>query len=357
MHSSRLAAIVAAALVTFAFAYSGCSGPPPMGGSCEVSDDCQSNSQYVAESHCVEGVCKCRAPDDRICCAKGEEGPDCYLQCLPCAECGYVLGVTDGGCPTITPECTTDGDCPGPLDPRCGSGKCIEGECQLQIHSGPLTSQRQGDCARAECSPTGAVVEVADTSDAYNDGEQCTTDRCDGSHARNEPLADGTLCPEAGAGVCVGGRCAACWDLGWSQTCGPTLACDGRWCVPGHCVNTTFDPNLGETGQNCGGPCRPCAAGDSCKVGTDCYAGVCSMGTCQVPSCFDGVYNDTETGTDCGAPSCPLCAVGEGCLSASDCTSAVCWAGVCQAPTCSDGMKNGSETGIDCGPACQATCP
>jgi len=61
---------------------------------------------------------------------------------------------------------------------------------------------------------------------------------------------------------------------------------------------------------------------DGDETGTDC-GGKC--GTC--PSCFDGTMNNGETGIDCGGP-CPAC------------------------PTCFDGIINGGEIGIDCGGAC-----
>ncbi len=357
MRSSSFAASGLAVLVTCVLCYGGCNAIPFIGGKCEVSSDCQSDFQYAADTHCVGGRCVCREPDERVCCAKGEEGPECFLRCLPCAECGEAPGTTDGGCPPVTPECVTVADCPGPPEPRCGTGVCVDGTCQIEFRHGPMLSQRRGDCRRSECTADGAVAEVDDPTDVYNDGEQCTTDTCEGTSARNEDLADGTICPEAGAGVCVGGRCVACWDLGWSQMCGLSLACDSQWCVPGHCVNTTFDPALGETGEDCGGPCRPCTTGTTCGVGADCYTGVCSSGTCQVPTCVDGVRNDAESGLDCGAPSCPLCAVGQGCRVAWDCTAGVCWAGVCEGPTCFDGVQNGQETGVDCGADCLSTCP
>ena len=68
--------------------------------------------------------------------------------------------------------------------------------------------------------------------------------------------------------------------------------------------------------------------------------------------------NGTETGVDCGGPSCAPCASGGGCSIPSDCQSGVCTGGVCQAPTCSDGIRNGAETDVDCGGApCPACVP
>ncbi len=40
---------------------------------------------------------------------------------------------------------------------------------------------------------------------------------------------------------------------------------------------------------------------------------------------------------------------GRGCETGADCLSSVCWSGTCEAPTCTDGVKNGDEAGVDCG--------
>jgi len=78
-------------------------------------------------------------------------------------------------------------------------------------------------------------------------------------------------------------------------------------------VPTCFDgvQNQGETGVDCGGPCPACQ---------------------PQATCFDGVQNQGETGVDCGGP-CPACNV---------------------APTCFDGIQNQNETGVDCGGPCAA---
>ena len=63
--------------------------------------------------------------------------------------------------------------------------------------------------------------------------------------------------------------------------------------------------NNGETGVDCGGPCKSC------------------------PSCRDLMQNEGEEGIDCGGPCLPC-------------------------PSCHDGIQNGNETGIDCGGPCQS---
>lgn len=202
---------------------------------------------------------------------------------------------------------------------------------------------------------TPEVVAVADPSDFYDDGNQCTYDSCGPSGPNNAALADGVICPTTGAGVCFQGACVLCAEQIGAYCTGGRV-CLGHLCVPAHCENSVKDPE--ETDYNCGGPCPRCPAGFACSTGADCTDGIGAMGTCQLPSCDDGVKNDAETGVDCGAPAaCPLCGPGQGCRVGADCASGVCWAGACEAPSCQDGVRNGDEAGIDCGHACNAPCP
>ncbi|MCW5889977.1 MAG: hypothetical protein KIT14_05435 [bacterium] len=107
----------------------------------------------------------------------------------------------------------------------------------------------------------------------------------------------------------------------------------------------------------------------ACTSGTQCPSGVCLASVCQAPTCFDGVHNGAETGTDCGGGSCPGCATGQGCFLGTDCLvggcsggicqppcstgaecpSGVCSGGFCRVPNCADGVANGAETDVDCG--------
>jgi len=259
------------------------------------------------------------------------------------------------GCPS---GCKNDAECPGPPDARCGTGRCVAGECTVEIHPGPLPSQLRGDCQRVECSINGEIVTVEDVGDIYDDGNQCTYDSCGPTGPLSEPLPNGITCPVAGAGRCSEGACVDCQvgDPNMND-CPVGFACYGTSCVPGHCFNFQTDANLGETDRDCGGPCHPCPPGDTCITAADCIEHVCAGSVCKVPTCNDGVENDSETGPDCGAPSCPLCGPGQGCDGAADCASGVCWAGACDAPSCFDGVRNDEEAGIDCGPTCGVSCP
>jgi hypothetical protein len=153
--------------------------------------------------------------------------------------------------------------------------------------------------------------------------------------------------------------CAEC-NPNNQMTCagvpGDTCVAGGK-CVPPHCTNGKMDGN--ETGVDCGGPdCVPCLTGGGCSTYKDCTSMVCDAdaGVCAAPTCTDGHQNGTETDIDCGGASCPRCGVGLQCASPKDCVSKVCESvlpgmlpDVCQLPTCFDGVQNGTETGIDCG--------
>lgn len=115
---------------------------------------------------------------------------------------------------------------------------------------------------------------------------------------------------------CIEGRCEA--STGWGGA-GGSLACerDGLRTFP---VESDVD---------CGGPCPPCAIGQSCFTNFDCQSGSCVQGKCVVQPC----------------------------QSDSDCTSSNCVKGTCAVPTCEDGIQNDAEEGIDCGGSCKASCP
>lgn len=309
----------------------------PIFDRCVDTDNCRT----LPGSICVDELCMCQHAHEDFC--RGACRPE--AECLPDAGAGDAKG-----------ECNTAADCPQPGEPRCGTATCIDGACGLELKPlQKLASQVAGDCRHLWCDGAGNLITIDDAGDTYNDGAQCTFDACEGGKPKNSPVSNKLTCPETGSGVCYQGDCVAC--IFGSVECGAGLGCDGVRCVPMHCVNDVWDQGSGETAKNCGGPCRPCDLGQLCKVASDCSQGVCFGGTCQAPTCSDGVRNDKETGADCGGlSSCARCPQGEGCKVGSDCASGVCWAGVCEPPTCSDGVLNGDEKDWDCGGSCPA-CP
>ncbi len=73
---------------------------------------------------------------------------------------------------------------------------------------------------------------------------------------------------------------------------------------------------------------------------------VCTADTCAA-TCTDGVKDGSETGTDCGGPTCMPCAAGGGCLVATDCQSDVCQAAICAATDVwSESFNNTTGNGL-----------
>jgi hypothetical protein len=303
---------------------------------------------------CYAGYCPCSNPEEVACYPKDAPDGDGEYACRPVVECRGVPTLEDP--PPPAPECEVDTDCPAPLDARCAERQCVEGKCGFTIYEGiRLESQKPGDCATVYCSILGEVRELEDPADIPNDGNECTVDLCIAGKPKNEPFDDALPCPESAAGgICVAGHCAACSDV-LQVNCSNGQACDGTFCVPATCTNNDQDPD--ESDFNCGGPCRPCWTGDACNGDDDCASKNCVDAVCQAPTSSDGIPNDSETGMDCGCPSCvKKCEDGEGCTSETDCLSAVCYGGVCQPATCTDATENGDETGEDCGGVC-GPCP
>jgi len=327
---------------------------------CDSSEEC---GNYPG-THCFRSMCVCALAEEQF----------CGGSCRPLAECrpswneeGYAGGgggaAGGGGTGGVPSECSTPADCQQPGDLRCGRATCSGGVCGLELKPfSRLASQRAGDCKDRWCDGQGNLVEFIESGDFPNDGAQCTVHSCQAGQPVSMLVPTGVTCPETGGGVCAEGSCGVC--IPGLVPCENGFVCHTEvgapykhQCIAMHCTNNQWDPGSGETAYNCGGPCLPCSPGKPCNVSSDCLSGVCDNGSCQSPTCSDGVRNDGETGVDCGGPpSCPRCPATQGCKASFDCASLVCWAGVCEAPSCIDGTTNGDETGEDCGGACGA-CP
>jgi len=303
-----------------------CATPQYTLGRCAETDDCFTDINKQPDgSICVptdaDGICSC--PVDTVpCCRNGEPG-QCVDHCAP----GDLCDVHE--------------DCPQPPAAQCGRGFCHDGRCELEIHPGPLLAQKYGDCRRRECNAAGALLDLEDVGDYYDDVNDCTQDFCNGGVPINAPLANGITCPALGTGYCFEASCVECIaSMPAATSCGAGLACDYLYCEPfAECG-----------GGGCGGLCAPCPTGYACKTDGDCFSGNCVAGMCKLPSCSNGKMDGEESDIDCG--SCQPCAPGKLCDVPGDCSSGVCAGGECQAPSCVDGTENGSETGIDCGGSC-----
>lgn len=268
--------------------------------------------------------------------------------------------------------CTTSRDCP--TGQRCLASDRPFHVCQLPDET---------DCTyHSDCPPTlvcGADKECRDQCSTHRDcldEQSCTQGTC----ADDTELVDGKL-PGSGADdveaqvgqpcvytsecssplVCRGGLCRA--------ECRQDRDCEGRGsCVEGVCDTAMPDPNApkhcssrgtdgDETDVDCGGSCSGCGPGGGCADAGDCSSLLCLSDVCQVPTCSDGERNGTESGVDCGGPSCDACKAVPECSNAEGCADGqVCKQGKCRAGSCGNGALDGQETDIDCGGVDCAPC-
>jgi hypothetical protein len=258
---------------------------------------------------------------------------------------------SSSGCHTHPGDpCTSNQDCCIGIR-KCGESVCAQGVCGIDLVK-EFPSQTRGDCEVMQCDESGAPVPVPFPEDVPNDGNPCTKDYCNGATVVIGRGARGPV-PD-GSGFCNGDDLDKVQCLATADCEDAALICSRKGkCIPPSCNNRVFEPALGETAIDCGGPCDPCQVGYACGSGSDCQYGVCSPeGMCAAPTCDDGVKNSFERDVDCGSFCHKPCDVGMGCFGPNDCTSWSCFAGTCQPPTCNDGVKNGSETGFDCGGDC-----
>jgi hypothetical protein len=311
--------------------------------------DCSVSGACDASPDAGVGGTACPSADEARCCSDG--GQNCaseLMACRPKDQCDSVMPLG---------PCTSDEQCPGPPDYRCGVGRCTEGDCKVEIWaSKAIPNQFPGDCKVTVCSPEGDLVVWLDPSDIPLDNNPCTFDLCEGDTPSNAVLPDKSPCPGESSGICESGRCKDCSEALSFEQCPDDLICDWDTCVPISCVNGQWDGE--ETYPGCGGSiCQTCGPEKYCAQGDDCDTGVCEKGVCQYPSTTDGVKNGSEAGVDCGYPGGPpnTCNDGDTCGAPAHCKSGVCYLGLCQPPSCTDATKNGTEIGPDCGGEC-ASC-
>jgi len=273
-----------------------------------------------------------------------------------------------GGGPACT-VATAATVCPGPKDGPCmafATRTCVAGTCGLTHMVMDAPSKKYGSCKKRICDGTGALMDLVDDTNVYDDGNPCTMESCSGGVSNEAALNDAACMIQGMLGYCEADpynpalvACAQCKPTDQSTCAGlPGTKCSLGVCMPLHCSNGTKD--LGEADTDCGGAtsgCLRCATGRTCMNGAaDCASGVCTMGKCVAPSCMDNVRNQDETGADCGGPTCNQpCPDGVTCVVGNDCLSGVCGPSApgmpnkCQVPTCTDGVRNGDEAGVDCG--------
>ncbi len=278
-----------------------CGGSCPRcdtGKSCSVNSDCSSNS-------CIDNICGAPNCEDN---SKNQDetdvdcGGSCYAcedgkQCSVNSDCASLFckenvcrqaSCTD----TIINQDETDVDCGGPcqgctagkncmVDSDCISKYCVAGMCETaSCTDGVLNGDEEGiDCG-------GSCPACASCDDGIKNGDEKGID-CGGScPACFLECSDGTQagkCSVEKPKYCTLDEALVfdCENCGCPNT-GDVCQADGKCRGIGSCSDRI--QNQGETGVDCGGPCKACEA-----------------------TCFDGLKNQGETGVDCGGP-CEPCA-------------------------------------------------
>ena len=304
----------------------GTCGPCANGRSCAQANDCQSNvcsGGSCATPTCADGV-KNGSETDIDC-----GGPNC------------------GGCGT-NKACSGSSDCQSGV---CTGGLCSAPSCADATKNGTETDVDCGGSCAA-CADGDSCLVAGDCQSGVCTGNVCATAAC------NDTVQNGSETDiDCGGPTCSG--CSAGQGCNANTDCQSSI-CDTvapiPQCIAAGCIDTV--KNGSETDVDCGGPlCSPCVSGQTCSVATDCESGICDPSNmCTVPSCQDGVLNQAETDVDCGNGAntgCNACAAGRSCRQGSDCDSGLCGAdNRCTSATCSDGAKNGDETDTDCGGTC-----
>lgn len=320
--------------------------------SCSNPDGCcVSASDCESGEECANGACvsACVAEDVSTCAVPLTESCTDGVQngSEPATDCGE-------SCPVA---CATDSACNDDLD--CASGRCVSSRCAAPTCDDEARNQDESgvDCGGScgGCTPEQPCRRDEDCASGLfcpPSNQVCTDSSCqDGEQSGNEVLVD-----------CGGGECPGCPP---GSPCTGAGDCDSRVCSGGSCQLPSCDdglPSGDESGRDCGGSdpeCPRCPDGEPCRSDGDCANEACEEGTCV--SCSDGTQNGSETAIDCGGgnPDCSRCDDGASCAIAADCASGRCLGGSCAAPSCSDGALNGTETDTDCGgnnPEC-SRCP
>ena len=299
---------------------------------------CLDDAFCNGEESCQGGVCS-DGPDP---CVDPDLCDETNDECLDC--------LVDGDCDDANP-CTTDA-CEDNFCTHAvvGDGTpCLDGAfCNGdEVCVGGVCTDGADPCVdQAHCSEVDDVCLECVIDPECDDGMVCTTDSCIDDVCVNEPVPDGTPCPDdvfcdgieqCESGVCADGgdpcidlahcdeeidKCIECFE---DDECSDGSVCTIDTCVDESCVFTPIPDGT------------PCDDGAFCNGDESCVSGVCADGP---DPCIDEAHCDED------ADECLECVLPIECEDGDACTIDLCIDNVCEFP---DGTPPGtccnSETG------------
>lgn len=303
---------------------------------CSSTGDCECGDSPSCDTgqQCVGGVCVC----DGTSCPYGCCDGDICVTTPSIDRCG-TGGATCSPCnPTLSDNCSADGECRCDGGPACQDGqRCSDETCICDVVTCP------GGCCESE------VCQGRSVSTCGIDGELCTT--C--SPTRADTCSDLGECRCGANPACtVGQRCVDGTCLCDTTSCAG--CCDGVICLSGNAVDSCGTGGI---------ECIACPASDVCDGGvcSSCSSDSCPMGCCSGATC---VAPPTTTTCGTGGAACAacdpvssdqcvdgacVCGVTDQCVAGQSCVGGLC---ICDASSCPAGCCDGDL----CHPRSLTTC-
>ncbi len=268
-------------------------------------------------------------------------------------------GVHQGGEPQGG-GCSSVGDCPAP-QAACEQAICLAGACGViaadQGSPLPPAQQVAGDCRLKVCDAAMNVVEQIDDGDVPDDGNDCTTEACNGGVPQVDDRELGVPCGMNG--VCDGaGQCSDCTVPSDCDRLPPDDECQARSCVDGMC-GQSFTAQGFVLSVQTNGDCkrRECDGAGHIVLVDDDDDAPDDGNACTVGSCSGGVaMNDPVVdGTPCGGAQSCVAGMCTGCTDGADCPGTdtecrtrTCTSGVCGFDFALAGVATSQQTAGDC---------
>jgi hypothetical protein len=290
------------------------------------------------------------------------------IDCAGCCGTAKTLTCAMGVCT----GCTASAECTGST--FCRTAVCQSGNCGLVYEPAgeklPNAQQKLGDCQVKECDGNGNVVSMPDASDAENDGNECTLDKCEGGASVHTPEPLDKPCT---GGYCDGnGACVACNNK--TQCPESTKECEEAACTNNKCgfapvANGT--PVAMQTSGDCkkvvcdgmGGTKTVTDDSDVPNDGKECTTDTCDAGTPKNTPKAAGTACTQNGGKKCdGGDSCVQCLDDGDCAAGDTCDTA---SKICVGALKDDGQQCTTGTqcksgecadGVCCDKPCDGSC-